>query len=361
MSTEDELSELRARIDEIDARLLALINERAALAQQAGRVKQRSGATDDHYRPEREAQVLRRARAAGAGSLPADEAARLIREIMSACLALEQRLRVAYLGPAGTFTEAAALKHFGRSVEAVPAGAIEEVFQAVEAEHCDVGVVPLENSIEGSVNQTLDRFVVTPLKICGEVELPIHHFLLSRAADLAGVRRVYAHPQSFAQCRHWLDAHLGGIERMPVASNAEAARRAGAEEGAAAIAGDQAGRLYELRQLAARIEDHPGNTTRFAVIGRRPVPPSGDDKTSLLFSVANRPGALYHALKAFADAEISMSRIESRPSRRGAWEYDFFVDVEGHAEEPRVAAALEALRSRAATLKLLGSYPRAAI
>lgn len=354
----EELDDLRVCIDRIDAQLLKLINERARLAQAIAAVKRGGSAEAELYRPEREAQILRRIVDSNEGPLADPEVARLLREIMSACLALEQPVRVSYLGPRGTFTEAAALKHFGGSVSTVPATGIDEVFHAVETGACNFGVVPVENSIEGAVNHTLDCFIDSPLRICGEVELQVHHQLLSAASDVNAVRRVYAHQQAIAQCRRWLDKYLPGVERLPVSSNAEAARRAAAQSGAAAIAGETAARYYGLPILAANIEDHPENTTRFAVIGRLAVPPSGHDRTSILFSVQNKPGALYHVLQAVAEAGISMTRIESRPSKRGTWDYDFFVDIDGHAEDPAVAAALEGLKSRATMMKLLGSYPQ---
>lgn len=361
MNADERLAELRARIDAIDAQLLEAISERAKLAQAIAEVKGAEGGDGACYRPEREAQVLRRVIARNPGPLSNEEAARLIREVMSACLALEEPLRVAYLGPAGTFTEAAALKHFGHSVSAVPVAAIDEVFREVEAGGCHYGVVPVENSIEGVVTHTLDSFAQSPLKICGEVELRIHHHLLGQQSNLAGVARVYAHSQALAQCRRWLDGNLLGAERIPVSSNAEGALRATRENDAAAIASQAAAERYALRKIAANIEDEPDNTTRFLVLGRRAAGRSGDDKTSLLFATPNRPGALYEILGCFAQAGLSLSKIESRPSRSGMWEYMFFVDVEGHVEDERLERAMNEVRSRAAVLKHLGSYPRAVI
>ncbi len=355
-----KLESLRAQIDAVDDQLLDLIARRAALAHQIAGVKAAQGEAT-RYRPEREAQILRRIIARNRGPLADEEIARLFREIMSACLALEQPVRVAYLGPAGTYTQAAALKHFGHSVRTAPHASIEEVFREVEAGACHYGLVPVENSIEGVIHHTLDSFMQSPLTICGEVELRIRHHLLSRGKTLRAVKRVYAHAQALAQCRHWLDRELPHAGREAVSSNAEAARRAAAKAGTAAIAGEAAAELYGLRSLAAGIEDDPSNTTRFLVIGHDSVPPSGDDKTSLLFSTPNKPGALHHVLGAFAESGISMTRIESRPSRRGMWDYYFFVDIEGHAGTPAVAAAIERLRERAAMVKLLGSYPRAVL
>lgn len=367
MTVGKTLAELREDIDALDGQLLALISARARLAQQAAAIKHSAGGEAGFYRPEREARILdgiiRQNRDSG-GPLPGEEIARLFREIMSACLALEQPLNIAYLGPVGTFTQTAALKHFGHSVQTSAFGGIEQIFREVEAGACHYGVVPVENSIEGAVNQTLDMLHHSSLLICGEVELRIHHHLFSRHAKLSRLRRIYSHQQSLAQCRSWLAQHLPGAERVAVASNAEAARIAADErgrEGVAAIAGETAGELHQLTRLAVNIEDRPDNTTRFLVIGRAPCPPSGRDKTSLIFSTANRPGALHRMLNCFAENQVSMTRIESRPSRREMWDYVFFADIEGHVEDAPVKQALEGLKARAALLKLLGSYPQAAL
>ncbi len=354
------LEQVRRRIDDLDQEIQRLISERARCAQEIGRLKQQAG-DGVFYRPEREAQVLAAVKQRNQGPLSDDEMARLFREIMSACLALEQPLKIAFLGPEGTYTQTAALKHFGHSARTVPLDAIDEVFREVEAGSADYGVVPVENSTEGMVTHTLDMFLGSGLNICGEVVLRIHHHLLSRADSLAQVRRIYSHQQSFAQCREWLDAHLAGAEREVVGSNAVAARRAAEEPDAAAIAGETAGELYGLNSLARNIEDQPDNTTRFLVIGRQATEPSGNDKTSLLLSTKNRPGALYSLLEPFRRHGISLTRIESRPSRRAMWDYVFFVDIEGHASEPRVSAALEELDAHAAMVKILGAFPRAAL
>jgi chorismate mutase/prephenate dehydratase len=358
--SEQELTLLRGQIDIIDGQLLDLLSQRAQVAAAVARVKGASG-DNNCYRPEREARVLRKILDSNPGPLADEEVARLFREIMSACLALEQPLTVGFLGPEGTFTQVAALKHFGHSVRTVPLAAIDAVFREVEAEDCDYGVVPIENSIEGVVNHTLDTFMNSPLKICGEVEVRVHHHLLSESGSLKEITRVYAHQQALAQCRRWLDGQLLHADRIALSSNAEAARRVKGETGAAAIAGETAAEIYGLDYLARNIEDEPDNTTRFLIIGRHDTPPSGDDKTSLLLAAPNRPGALYHLLEAFDKHGVSMTRIESRPSRRGTWDYVFFVDIEGHAEQPFIAAALELLRERASLLKVLGSYPRAAL
>jgi chorismate mutase / prephenate dehydratase len=361
LPNDDQLQALRTRIDEVDAELLHMITARAQLAKEVAAAKGNDHEPHAYYRPEREAQVLRKIISKNKGPLSDEEMARLFREIMSACLALQQPLNVAFLGPEGTFTHASVHKHFGSSVQALPMGTIDEVFREVEAGACHYGVVPVENSIEGVVNHTLDMFVNSPLKICGEVELRIHHHLLGKNVTPREITRVFAHEQALAQCRRWLNSHLAHAERVAFASNAEAARRAAGEPAAAAIAGDAAATIYGLEHLVRNIEDEADNTTRFIVIGHQSVPPSGDDKTSLIFSAPNRPGALYHLLASFAEYGISMMRIESRPSRRGMWEYFFFVDIEGHLRDEVVAQALKALRQRAAMLKLLGSYPRAVL
>jgi chorismate mutase/prephenate dehydratase len=357
----DQLQRVRARINAIDAELLRLISERAACAQDVAKIKDADGASVKYYRPEREAEILRRIKAENPGPLGGEEVARLFREIMSACLALEKPLRVGYLGPEGTFTQAAALKHFGHSVQAQPFAAISDIFREVEAGACDYGVVPVENSTEGVVNHTLDMFMRSPLKIAGEVTLRIHHHLLSKTADPSAVRRVYSHQQSLAQCRGWLDRHLPHAERITVGSNADAARLAATDEAIAAVASEAAAELYQLRVIARRIEDEPGNTTRFLVIGSEDAPPSGRDKTSMLLSCRNEAGGLHRLLSPFAKQALSLTRIESRPSRQGVWDYVFFVDVCGHRQSPKVAAALAELKQAANLCKVLGSYPESVI
>ncbi len=356
---EPALDELRQRIDAVDLQIQNAVNQRAALAQQVARAKRDSGDHEDFYRPDREAEILRQVTERNQGPLSAEAMVRLFKEIISACLALQKPLCVAFLGPQGTFTEAAALKHFGHFVKTKPVDAIDAVFREVQAGSAQYGVVPVENSTEGVISYTLDVFVHSPLKICGEVGLRIHQHLMTKARELRAIRRIYSHQQSLAQCRKWLDLNLPGVERVAVDSNAIAARRAAREAETAAIAGDVAAETYSLPVVTANIEDDPGNTTRFLVIGNRSVPPTGQDKTSLLLSAANRPGALYALLEPFSRRGISMTRIESRPSRRENWEYVFFVDIQGHAEQTNVREALEEIRDRASLLKILGSYPRA--
>jgi chorismate mutase / prephenate dehydratase len=355
------LDEVRAQIDSIDEKIQGLINDRARLAQLVGISKTRDGRTVDFYRPEREAQVLRMARERNNGPLRDEEVLRLFREIMSACLAQQEPLKVAFLGPEGTFTQTAVLSHFGHSVRALPLASIDEVFHEVEAANADFGVVPIENSTEGTVNHTLDRFLLSPLKICGEVELRIHHNLMGLMNSLGRIVRICSHPQSLAQCRVWLDEHLPNVEQVPVSSNAEGARRARDEKGTAAIAGQTAAEVYGLKVLAAEIEDRSDNTTRFLVLGRKLFTPSGEDRTTLLVSVSHTdaPGALSRLLEPLARYRISMSRIESRPSHRRKWDYVFFIDFEGHADEPHVAKALTELKKRSSLFRILGSYPRA--
>jgi chorismate mutase/prephenate dehydratase len=356
-----DLALVRARIDAVDVKIQALINERAQLAQAVGVSKTLAGQTADFYMPEREAQVLRMARARNKGPLRDEEVLRLFREIMSACLAQQEPLKVAFLGPEGTFTQTAVLTHFGHSVRALPLASIDEVFHEVESANADFGVVPIENSTEGTVNHTLDRFLISPLKICGEVELRIHQFLMGRMTSLERIARVCSHQQSLAQCRSWLQDHLPEVERISVASNAEAARRARDEDGTAAIAGQTAAEVYNLEVLATDIEDRPDNTTRFLVLGRKLFAPSGEDRTTLLVSVSHgqAPGALFRLLEPLARHRVSMTRIESRPSRRRKWDYVFFIDLEGHCADKPVAQALAALKRRASLFRILGSYPRA--
>lgn len=360
MKDEGRLRGLRRRIDVLDERLQELFNRRARLALDIAKVKHRTGG-HNFYRPEREAEVLAQALKRNRGPLGDEAVARLFREVMSACRALESRLKVAFLGPEGTFTQEAALKHFGHFVETVPLGAIDEVFREVESGNVDFGVVPVENSTEGVINYTLDMFLQTPLKICGEIELRVHHHLLGRDADPKGAARVVSHQQSLAQCREWLDARLPNVERTAVSSNAEAARLAAQDGRTLAIAGDQAARLYDLKVLAANIEDRPDNTTRFLVVGRLATAPSGNDKTSLLLSGKNRPGSLARLLAPLARHKINMTRIESRPSRQTVWEYVFFVDIDGHIRDKRLQRALAGLEREAAFLKWLGSYPKAVL
>jgi chorismate mutase / prephenate dehydratase len=358
-----DLAVLRTKIDAIDAQIHALINERATWAQKVGLSKKAGGGAANYYRPEREAEVLRKALERNRGPLSNEEILRLFREIMSACLAQQEPLKIGFLGPEGTFTQQAVLKHFGHSVRSLALPSIDEVFHEVETGAADFGVVPIENSTEGTVNYTLDRFLVSPLSICGEVELRIHQHVMGRMKSLEGVRRLCSHQQSLAQCRQWLDEHLPDVERIPVSSNAEAARRARDEAGTAAIAGLAAAEAYGLEVLVSEIEDQPDNTTRFLVIGNKEFGPSGQDKTTLLVSAGKTGsyGTLYTLLEPLARNQVNMTRIESRPSRRGKWDYVFFIDIEGHTSDPSVSLALAELKKRASLFRVLGSYPRAVL
>ncbi len=353
------LDSIRAEIDAIDGRLAELISARARIAQSVGEAKRAAG-TAEFYRPEREAAVLRRIVEDNEGPLSDEEMVRLFREIMSACLAQQEPLKVAFLGPEGTFTQQAVLKHFGHSVRAIPLAAIDEVFREVESGAADFGVVPIENSTEGTVSHTADMFLLSPLKICGEVELRISQNLMGRMKRLEDIQRVVSHQQSLAQTRGWLSEHLPHVERIAVSSNAEAARRARDEEGTASIGGAVAAEVYGLNILIPEIEDRDDNTTRFFIIGRKLLAPSGADRTTLLFSARDTlgAGALVRLLEPFAKHGVSLSRLESRPSRRKKWDYVFFADVEGHADVPPLSTALAEVKHVASLLKVLGSYPR---
>jgi len=364
------LAQLREQIDALDVEVQALINQRGTLAQQVAKAKDADadsadGTTDDkkvlYYRAEREAQILRKIIDTNKGPIPGVEMARLFREIISSCLALEQKLQIAYLGPEGTYTQSAAIKHFGQSVDTMPVKTIEDVFRAVESGVTHFGVVPVENSTEGAVDMTLDMFLRSNLTICGEVELRVRHNFLSNEKEMGDITQIYSHQQSFAQCKKWLSSHLPHIECISVSSNAEAAKRASTEKNTAAIAGEMTADIYGLSVLANSIEDDSNNTTRFNIIGKSAVAKSGNDKTSLLASTSNSPGALYRLLQPLERNTISMSRIESRPSRVSMWAYVFFIDIDGHQDDENVAVAISALQQEAAMLKVLGSYPKAVI
>jgi chorismate mutase/prephenate dehydratase len=365
----EELGKLRDEIDSVDQQIQQLVNKRAQCAQKVADVKEhfsRPGESVVFYRPEREAQVLRRVMERNQGPLPAEGVARLFREIMSQCLALEEPMKIAYLGPEGTFTQQAALKHFGHAVQCQSQSSIADVFREVEAGGANFGVVPVENSTEGVITHTLDSFVGSNLHICGEVALRIHHhFLLKKEEQkesaAAKPTKVYSHAQSLAQCRQWLDANWPGIERIAVSSNAEAARRAQEEDGAAAIASEAAAELYDLNIATANIEDMPDNTTRFLIIGKQETEISGDDKTSLLIASKNEPGALYHLLAPFHEEGVSLTRIETRPSKSGTWNYMFFIDLEGHQNEEKVKKSMALVQQQCTDFKCLGSYPKAVL
>ncbi|MCI1003441.1 prephenate dehydratase [Herbaspirillum sp. C7C8] len=353
--SDDKLLPLRQKIDAIDAQILDLLNQRARVAQEVGHVKAETNAPV--FRPEREAQVLRRAADRNPGPLLGTDIQTIFREVMSACRALEKRVVVAYLGPEGTFSEQAVYQQFGHAIEGLPCVSIDEVFRDAEAGTADFGVVPIENSSEGVINRTLDLLLQTTLTISGEVAIPVHHSLMTASGNMDGITRICAHSQALAQCNAWLNMNYPAIERQAVASNAEAARMAGEDKSVAAIAGEIAGQKYNLQTVNAHIQDDPHNRTRFAVIGRLRTAPSGRDQTSIVLSVPNKAGAVYNLLAPLARHGVSMTRFESRPARMGAWEYYFYVDLEGHEQDEKVARALEELRQNAAFFKLLGSYP----
>jgi len=363
MATDKELAAIRARIDAIDSQLMNLISDRARCAQEVAAIKLAAvqGQHDEpvlFYRPEREAQVLRAIQDRNPGPLPDDYLARIFREIMSSCLALEQPLAVAFLGPLGTYTQAAARKHFGQSALPHAQASIQAVFREVEERRCDFGVVPVENSTEGMVGQTLDCFLESPLRIVGEVELPVvHHLFVGKDTRDAEITKVCGHPQALGQCRAWLDRHLPQAALEQVASNGEAARRAQDELGVAAIAGDIAAETYALDKREAAIQDYASNTTRFLILGRDYVPPSGHDKTSVMIASRNRPGALLSLLRPFEEAGISLTRIDSRPSKTEKWTYVFYIEFEGHLEDDTVDRIMTELEEQSIMLKRLGSYP----
>ena len=372
MNDSNELQRLRDEIDGIDRSLQALINRRAQCAAQVALVKQQefeaSGRDNPdegevlYYRPEREAQVLRKVMECNTGPLSGPAMAGIFREIMSACLALEQPLRVAYLGPGGTFTQAAALKHFGHAVMTRPQQTIPHVFAQVESGECGHGVVPVENSTEGMVSHTLDHFMDSPLFICGEVELRIElHLLASAEARNEGISTICAHQQALAQSRNWLDRNWPGVDRVSVSSNAKAARIAAGDPTVAAVAGAMAAECYALQRLATNIEDYPDNTTRFLILGREAVPPSGKDKTSIIVSAHNKPGALFHLLEPFEREGVGLTRIDTRPSRTERWAYVFFMEFEGHLRDPHIVKIMKELEAQSMLLKPLGSYPQAVI
>jgi len=357
-----DLASIRKRIDEIDERIQGLINDRARFAQEVGISKGDLPSAVDYYRPEREAAVLRTIKERNAGPIRDEEMLRLFREIMSACLAQQEPLKVGFLGPEGTFTQAAVYKQFGHSVRALPFHTIDEIFHEVESGVADFGVVPIENSTEGSVNNTLDMFLTSPLKIAGEIELRIEQHLLGSEKGLEKIERICAHEQSLAQCRGWLREYLPHAELIGMSSNAAGARRARDEDGTAAIGPAVAADVYDLQILVSNIEDRADNATRFLVVGRELLAASGNDRTTILVSTsdtAGGAGVLHDLLKPLADHDISMTRIESRPSRRRNWDYVFFIDLDGHAEESPALEALAELKERSSLFRVLGAYPKA--
>ncbi len=359
---EASLEGLRSQIDQIDRQILELLNARAAKAQYIGRLKSREAVEHRHFhRPDREAVLLRRLIDLNQGPLTSEMITALFRKIISACLALEEPLKIAYLGSEGSYTHEALRKHFDIFAHECPLPGLKDVFREVEARGVDYGVVPVENSTEGMVTHTLDLFVRSPLKICGEIILPIHHCLLTRDGDFSNIRCVYGHAQALAQCRDWLEMHMKGVECFAVESNSLGAQMAAEGEACAAIASAAAGGIYGLRIAAERIENDPSNSTRFLVIGYESVPPTGQDKTSFLVSSTNTPGALFQLIEPLAQMGVNMTRIESRPSRNRLWDYYYFLDIEGHHDLPAVKVAFDRIRERANLFKFLGSYPCAIV
>lgn len=352
------LDHLRDQIDSLDGEIVRLLNERIRVVQAIGEAKKESGA--EIYVPSRERAVFEKIKRLNEGPLPEESAHAIYREIMSAALALETEMKIAYLGPEATFTHQAARSKFGASVEYIPAATISEVFDRVQNRTADYGVVPIENSTEGAVTHTFDQFATTSLKICAEIYLPISLTLLSKV-EREQVRVIYSKQEVFGQCRTWLQTHLPEVELSPVESTTKAVQLAMETEGSAAIASAMASDMYGIEVLANGIQDMQGNTTRFLVIGQNFSASTGDDKTSVVFGVKHAVGALHEALSVFKADEINLSKIESRPSRNKAWEYYFFVDVDGHAEEQPVAKALEELQRHCTLMTVLGSYPKAQV
>jgi len=358
----DKLKKFRDDIDAIDAQLLALVNARAKLARDIGNAKE-DGVI---YRPEREAQVLRSMQAQNKGPLSNEAVSNIFRAVMANCRALEKELSIVFLGPLGTYSEEAALKQFGKGRNAIVCATIDEVFRTLESGNADYAIVPVENSTEGAVGLTLDLLLSSAVKVCGEVTLPIHHCLLSKQTDISKISHVFSHGQSLAQCHEWLNRSLPNIEREAVTSNAYAAEMihelvATDNTFAAAIASRRAAELFESNVLAENIEDDPKNTTRFLVLGQHDVAPSGQDKTSLAISTKNKPGAMVDLLEPLSRHGVSMTKLESRPSKQGLWDYVFYIDIEGHQADGKVKAALLELNDRASIVKVLGSYPVAVI
>lgn len=358
----DRLAELRGKIDEIDHKLVELLNRRTECAIEIGEIKAKEEDFErvNAFRPEREAQILQRIRDLNDGPLSDAQVELIFREVISTSIAFQQPISVAYLGPVGTYSHSAAIKQFGQSTKVRPQPSIQDVFHQVETDSANYGVVPVENSTEGAVNQTLDCFIDSNLKVCAEVNLPIHHVLMAqKGVEDDSIEKIYSHEQSLAQCRNWLREHFPDVPKQAVASNSEAARLASSEENTAAIAGELAADQFQLNVLHTNIEDQASNATRFFVLGKQDVSPSGSDKTSLLVNTPNRSGALVEVLSPFQRHGISLSRVVTRPARSGNWSYVFFIDFDGHSQEESVATVLEEVRSVAYDVKILGSYPRA--
>ena len=356
---DNRLAEVRKKLDTIDLEIQSLLNKRATLAMEVAHIKQATDADPVYYRPEREAQILRQIRDRNTGPMDSQSIVDIFRSILTACLALQQKIKIAFLGPEGTFSHAASLKHFGNAVQTLSVTTIQQVFHVVDTQQAHYGVVPIENSTTGVINTTLDALMTSPLYICGEIILPIHHYFLRKKNNDKPVKRIYSHEQSFAQCQNWLSNNFIDAEKIPVNSNGMAAEMAQQDAESAAIAGSYAADTYDLEKIAQHIEDNTHNQTRFLVVGRQKTLPSGQDKTSLLISTPHIPGALIDLLKPFSDAGVNITLIESRPYQHRNWSYLFFVDVEGHQDDKPVKQALEILGSKPILLNILGSYPRA--
>lgn len=356
MSEKSKLSVFRDKIDQIDEEILELLNKRAGLAIRVAETKAKSGT--DFYVPERELKIYERLVRINKGPFPNEAIRSVFREIISASLSLEQPIKISYLGPRATFTHLASIRHFGQSADFRQKTNIPEIFDEVERDRVDYGVVPIENSTEGVVNNTLDMFVDSNLKICAEILLEISHHLLSKTGNMENVERIYSHPHAIAQCRNWLENNLPNIPVLDVASTAVAAQNAADDPLVAAIASEFAATIYDLKILKRKIEDNINNFTRFLVIGKKEPEKSGNDRTSIMFSVRHEVGALYQMLEPFARNNINLTKIESRPLKRKAWQYIFFLDMEGHASDENVKKAIEELENNSLFLKVLGSYPR---
>ncbi|MBT4183245.1 MAG: prephenate dehydratase [Nitrosomonadales bacterium] len=349
-----KIDKLRKNIDEIDKRLLELISNRGMYAKEIGLLK------DDGivYKPEREAQVISKLIKENKGPLSNDSVTNIYKSIISNCRALEKKLTISFLGPSGTFSEEATIKHFGENVKSIPTNSIDEVFNNVQSSKVHYGVVPIENSTEGGISRTLDLLLMKDLKICGEITLPIHHCLISKSKDLKKIKSIYAHGQSLAQCHDWVANNLPNAEKITVLSNAEGAKIASKEKHSAAIASERAASIFKLNILQSHIEDEPNNTTRFLILSDQEIAPSGNDKTSIVVTTKNKPGAIVDLIQPFASRRVSLTKLESRPSKIGMWEYVFFIDVEGHKNNPKVKLSLADLEKKSSFMKFLGSYPK---
>ena len=356
MDPEENIKPFREKIEALDGQILRLLNQRAEMVLKVSKVKSESKM--DYYDPQREEEILRRLNEKNSGPFPQQAISSVFREIISACRSLEVELSVVYLGPSATYTHLACIERFGSSIRALPKESIQEVFEAVEREKASYGVVPIENSTEGVVNRTLDMFIDSEVKICGEVLIRISHDLLSQSGKPEDIRKIYSHPQALGQCRQWLRKNFPQVQLTEAVSTAKAAQMAAGDPQAAAIASSFAARLYGLKVIESQIEDYLHNYTRFLVLSQKIREKTGRDKTSLLFSISDSPGSLYQVLKPFAEKSINLTKIESRPIKDRPWEYVFFLDFEGHATDPHVDEAMSELKKKVLFLKLLGSYPQ---